>query len=454
MTKKERVALISLIASLGLTGAKLTVGIMIGSLALITDALHSATDFVATLVSYFAVRWADRPADEDHPYGHGKFESIAALGEATLLLLLAGGVTVEAWNRLGEGAIPPAVGFLPFAVMGVEIVINAWRAHALNKTAKETGSRALASSALHFLSDVGSSIAVVIGLAATAYGYGGADPIAAMAVAVLIAGLALRMMKRTVDDLTDRVPPGLVNGLIRAVEDIPGVVTVNHVRVRHVGNQAFVDAAVEVPRSLAFEQIRSVKERINQAIAADVAGAEITVSCNPLAMDDETVRERVLLAAARDGLPIHHVTIQHLGNRIAISLDLEVDAEMPLGQAHRIASGLEEAIRAEIGAEVEVETHLEPLLPDLLPGETLTNGLSADILDALKSKAEALGVTDVHNVRVRELPDGLFVAFHCRFDGSLAAREVHARADALERAVRIQFPQIRRIVSHPEPTRA
>jgi len=453
MTKKERVALVSLVASLLLAGAKLSVGLWIGSLALVTDALHSGTDFLATAVTFLAVRYADRPADEDHPYGHGKFESVAALGEATLLLLLAGGVTAEAWNKMSAADPAPAVGWVAFAVMGVEIVINAWRAHVLAKTARETGSRALAADALHFLSDVGSSIAVVAGLIATIYGFQYADPIAAIAVAILIAGLALKMMKGTFDDLTDRVSPGLVRGLERAIDDIPGIVRVNHVRVRHVGHVAFVDVSAEVPRTLAFQQIMAVKTQIYDAIARDVPGAETTASCNPVAVDDETVRERVQLAALREGLPVHHVTIQHLGDRLSVSLDLEVDPDMPLGRAHDVASALEEAIRAELGTEVEVESHLEPLIPDLLPGEDLGNGIVAAIRDALVEAAPASGVTDVHNLRVRVLGDGLFVAFHCRFDRALPAREVHARADALERAVRERFPTIRRIVSHPEPIR-
>lgn len=453
MTKKERVALVSLVASLGLTVAKLVVGLMIGSLALITDALHSATDFVATLITYFTVRFADRPPDEEHPYGHGKFENVAALGEATLLLLLAGGVSVEAWNRLTEGQAPPSVGWIAFAVLAVEIVINGWRANALYRVARETGSRALASNALHFASDIASSVAVIAGLAATAYGYSWGDPVAAIAVAVLIAGLALRLMKRTLDELTDKVPAGLVRGLVRAVAAVPGVVTVQHLRVRKVGPQAYVDASVDFPRSLTFEQITTLKQTIQDTLTADLPAAEVVVSGNPIAVDDETVRDRVLLAAAREGLPVHHVTIQHLSDRLSVSLDLEVDGEMPLGEAHEEATRLEAAIRTEIGSEIEVETHLEPLHPDLLPGPDLGDGRGAAIADALREAAPTYGVADVHNVRIRTLGEGLFVAFHCRFDPVTPARAVHEQVDALERDVRARFPDILRILSHPEPLR-
>jgi len=454
MTKKESVALVSLIASLALTIAKLIVGTLIGSLALITDALHSFTDSIATLITLVTVRMADRPPDDDHPYGHGKYENIAALAEAVLLLLLAGGVGVEAWNRFGAGAPAPDAGWLAFGVIGIEIVINGWRAYVLHKTAVETGSRALAADALHFLSDMGSSVAVIGGLVGALYGFDWADPLSAAAIAVFVAVLALRMIKHTVDELTDRVSPGLIRGLRRAIADLPGVVEVNHLRVRTVGSQSFVDASANVPRTFAFEQIGTVKQQIGAVIAADLPGAEIMSSCNPVAMDDETVRERVLLAATREGQPVHHVTIQHLGDRLSIALDLEVDGDLPLGTAHEIASQLEAAIRAEIGADIEVETHLEPLFPDLMPGADLP-GLPADMIVAtLKSAADENGVSDIHNVRVRELGEGgLFVAFHCRFAPSLLAAQVHLRADAVERAAREKFPDIRRIVSHPEPLR-
>jgi cation diffusion facilitator family transporter len=454
MTKKERVALISLLASVGVTAAKLIVGLLIGSLALITDALHSGTDSIATIVTLITVRMADRPADEDHPYGHGKFENVAAMGEATLLLVLAGGVAVEAWTRLGENAPPPEVGIIPFTVMGVEILINLWRAWVLNKTAIETGSSALAADAMHFASDVGSGIIVIIGLFATWLGFKWADPISAVAVALFIGILGLRMIRRTFDELTDRVPPGLIRSLTRSVEALPGVVEVSQLRVRSVGHQFFVDVVATVPRSFAFEQIMAVKQRISDTVKLDLSGAEITASCNPVAMDDETVRERVHLAATRHFLPIHHVTIQHVGDRLAVSLDLEVDGDMPLGHAHEVASLLEDAVRSELGDDVEVETHLEPLHPDLVPGEPLEDGRTEAIVVALHDAAITHGATDIHNVRVRELENGLFVAFHCRFAPELIAREVHRRADAVERETRARFPEILRIVSHPEPIRA
>src|SRR5215218_7403925 len=135
---KARVAVISIFASAAMATAKFAVGIAIGSLALISEALHSSVDVVATVITWLVVRVSDRPADEEHHYGHGKFESVSALGIIALLYVLAGGILVESWSRLREGAPPPSISAVPFIVLLVDIVVNFWRARALHRTANQT----------------------------------------------------------------------------------------------------------------------------------------------------------------------------------------------------------------------------------------------------------------------------------------------------------------------------
>jgi divalent metal cation (Fe/Co/Zn/Cd) transporter len=249
------------------------------------------------------------------------------------------------------------------------------------------------------------------------------------------------------------VSPTVTRTLRRLLQDLPGVVAIDQLRMRTVGPRHFVDISAGVPRTFSLSETASVKRAIVAAISAEIADAEATVSLRPMPIDDESLRERVFLAASRERIPVHHITIQHLGDRLSVSLDCEVDGAMPLGEAHEVASHLEAAIRAEIGAEIEVETHLEPLYPDLIPGASLPAGKVAEYTVVLREAADRHGVSDIHNVRAREIADGVFVAFHCRFPRTLSASEVHSRADAVERAVRIAFPEIRRIVSHPEPLR-
>src|SRR6201989_2223984 len=170
-TLKTNVAAISIFASAGMAAAKFAVGIAIGSLALISEALHSSVDVVATVATWLVVRVSDRPADHEHHYGHGKFESLSALGVIAMLYVLAGGILGESWRRLSEGALPPTLSAIPFVVLVIDIIVNFWRARALHRTARDTRSQALAADALHFASDVLGSTAVMIGLGLSALGY-------------------------------------------------------------------------------------------------------------------------------------------------------------------------------------------------------------------------------------------------------------------------------------------
>src|SRR3979490_2369971 len=132
---KSRVAAISMFASAGMATAKFAVGIAIGSLALISEALHSSVDVVATVITWRVVRVSDKPADDEHHYGHGKIESLSALGVIAMLYVLAGGILVAAYARLHEGTPPPALSAVPFVVLVVDIVVNFWRAWALHRAA-------------------------------------------------------------------------------------------------------------------------------------------------------------------------------------------------------------------------------------------------------------------------------------------------------------------------------
>src|SRR5712671_7992329 len=215
-TIKSRVAAISVIASAGMAAAKFVVGVAIGSLALISEALHSSVDVVATVITWLVVRVSDLPADKEHHYGHGKLESISALGVIALLYVLAGGILVESYSRLREGAPPPTISAIPFIVLLVDIAVNFWRARALHRVAHDTSSHALAADALHFASDVLGSVAVIIGLALSGLGYAWGDAAAAIGVAVMIAILGLRLGRSTVETLLDRAPQGASQKAIAA----------------------------------------------------------------------------------------------------------------------------------------------------------------------------------------------------------------------------------------------
>jgi cation diffusion facilitator family transporter len=453
-TSKSRVAAISIFASAGMAAAKFAVGIAIGSLALISEALHSSVDVVATIITWMVVRVSDRPADEEHHYGHGKLESISALGIIALLYVLAGGILVESWSRLSEGAPPPAISAIPFVVLLIDIAVNFWRARALHRTARETKSQALAADALHFASDVLGSTAVIIGLVLTGLGYAWGDAAAAIAVAVMIALLGLRLARSTVETLVDRAPEGVTEKAAAAISAVPGVVEVERLRVRMVGSTHFIDAIVKVPRTFPIDRVEEIKRKAQAAVTGALGDADLTFTAVPVARNNESVRERIMVIARNSGLAVHHVTVHDLGGKLTVSIDLEVDGDMALVAAHDIAHELERNIREEFGEDVEVDTHIEPLEPELPVGTDAAPDRVETIKAALSRFAANGAIHDIHSVRVRDTDAGEIVNFHCRAAPSMSVIKVHEGVDEIERALRRAFPSVKRVISHAEPPNA
>jgi cation diffusion facilitator family transporter len=450
-TVKSRVAAISVFASAGMATAKFVVGVAIGSLALISEALHSSVDVIATVITWLVVRVSDRPADKEHHYGHGKLESLSALGVIALLYVLAGGILVESYSRLREGAPPPTISAIPFIVLLIDIAVNLWRARALQRTARDTKSQALAADALHFASDVLGSVAVIVGLALSGLGYAWGDAAAAVAVAVMIALLGLRLARSTVETLIDRAPEGASEKAAAAIRVVPGVVDVERLRVRMVGSTHFIDAIVKVPRTYPIDRVEEIKRRAQAAVARALGDADLTFTAVPVARDNESVRERIMVIARNSGLAVHHVTVHDLGGKLTVSIDLEVEGNMPLTAAHAIAHELERNIREEFGEDVEVDTHIEPLEPELPVGTDAAPERVETIKAALSRFAANGAIHDIHSVRVRDTDAGEIVNFHCRAAPSMSVIRVHENVDEIERALRRAFPTVKRVISHAEP---
>jgi len=452
---KERVALGSIAASALITLAKGTAGLATGPLALISDAAHSLLDVAATTMTWFAVRAANKPADEEHHYGHGKFESLAALIETAFLFLLSGAVALEGVQRLLTGESTVQASWAAAGVLVGAIVVDAWRWRQLKRVAAETGSEALEADALHFSSDLVNSVLVLAALGATALGYPQADALVAVLVALFIAVAGFRLAQRTLGTLLDAAPKGLAERVKAEAQQVPGVVLVERVRVRPAGGQVFGELLVRVSRTLPLENVAAIKRKVSQALDQELSGSEITVTAEPIALNDETILERVMLIAAKRRVFVHHVIVQDIGGRFGISLDVEVDGRMSLGAAHQKADSLEVAIQEELGPDVEVDTHIEPLRLHHLEGADERAEIVARIARDLAQTAEQVGqINDIHSVRVRRTEDGLVVNYHCRVDPALTVFSVHDHVDELERRVRIEHPDILRVIGHAEPMRA
>lgn len=449
---KKRVALISLFASICLAIGKFTIALATGSLGILSDAVHSLLDVGATGITYMAVRVSDRPADREHHFGHAKIESVTALIETGLLFVTCGWIVWEAVGRLFFKESHVEVTWWAVALICVSILIDYNRAHALKRTAEATGSEALAADALHFFSDMWSSGAVLVGLGASWLGFPAGDALAALAVAAVIGLAGYRLGRRTIDTLTDTAPEGVADQVAAVAERGEGILSLKRARIRPAGATTFVDADITVRRTLPFDKVDRIKADFVAAVREEVGDADVSVTAHPVALDDETVHDKVMLVANRRGAAVHHVTVQHVGEKLSVSLDIEVDEAMPYWEAHDIADGLEKAIGKELGEDVEVESHIEPAHLTGVDGIDEKPELRDEIAGLLSElAARQTLLSNVHDVRVRRNAHGLFVTFHCWVDRDLPVVTVHEAVDEMERAFRERMPDVRRVIAHAEP---
>jgi cation diffusion facilitator family transporter len=450
--EKKRVALISVLASGGLSVFKFIAALLTGSLGMLSEAVHSLVDMIATIVTLFAVSWSDKPADDDHHFGHAKIESVAALFEAGLLIGTAIFIAYEAVIRLLSGHSDVEVTWWATGILLVSMFVDYNRSRALRKTANATSSAALAADAQHFESDMWSSLAALIGLVGVWYGWQWTDAVAGLLVSIFIAIVGLKLGGNTIGTLLDKAPEGATADIRTLAENMNGVLRVEQLRVRPVGSSLFVSLTADVPRMMAITDIIALKDNLTRETQRLHANADVTVTINPIELDNETAFDKVMLIAAQRGLAIHHLTVQRLQKRLAVSFDLEVEGTTPLSAAHEIATGLEDAIRASLGADVEVESHIEPQPLQLIEGQSAEAKIAKRVEATLRQLAKLeKTLSDVHSVRVRNTEGGLFVHYHCRFAPNRTIYMVHSVVDRIENGLQDKYPIIKRVVAHAEP---
>lgn len=450
--EKQRVALFSLLASSGLALVKFAAALFSGSLALLSEAFHSLLDCGATALTLFAVQVSEKPADKEHPFGHAKVESVAALVETGLLFAVCAWVAYESIIRLIWGGHEVTLSWWLYVILAASIVIDFNRSRSLRRVADQTSSDALAADALHFTADMWSSGAVIAGLALVALGFDWGDSAAALIVSGFIAHAAYALGARTLNTLLDAAPEGITALIEEAAEQTDGVLSINRLRSRPAGSTVFVDLAVDIPRTLPAPAQEKLRDALTARIRQEIKDVDLALQLVPVALDTETAFEKVTHIAAGHGLLIHHLTVQDLDGNLAVSFDLEVDGNLSLEAAHEMATALEDDIRDGLGGHVEVESHIEPISPRLIEGHDPPAAKTKSVTTALSRLADKEKLlTDLHNIRIRATEKGLFVHYHCRFGPEVSVEAAHGTVDRIEIALMKAFPGIQRVIAHAEP---
>jgi cation diffusion facilitator family transporter len=434
-----RTALVSVGAAAVLIGIKLAAGIGANSLALISEAVHSGADLVAALLAFFALRVAGRPADADHPYGHGKAEHLSALIEGMMLIVASAVIIYEAISRLlGSG---PKVTTSPwvFGVVGIVICIDAARAITSWRASRRHHSAALAAGAVHFASDMAGTLAVLIGLLAVSAGYPAGDAIAALVVAVLVLVASGALLRQNADILLDRAAPDDVSAARAAVEAL-GDVEVRRLRLRTAAGHHWADVVVAVPPGAALAQAHAVADRVEEALDRVLPGVDAVVHVEPGA---GSLVERV--RAAAQGVArvreVHNVQLIDVDGRTDASLHLKLPADTSLAEADATAHEVDEAVRNQAPEITEVHTHLEPLTVSRAGHHADDAAFGAAAAAIRSSISETTGVRP-SEVELVDLDAGLVAFVELALPPGLSLTDAHAVAARARRAAQRAYPDV------------
>ena len=447
MTPQRRAALVSVAAAATLLVLKLVVGLATHSLGLVSEAVHSGTDLVAALLTFFAVRVSAQPADVSHQFGHGKAEHLSALGEAALLSLASVFISYRAVIRLtGSGGSHVHPAWYAFAVIVLVLAVDASRTIVSWRTSRRYQSPALAANALHFGSDFAGTLAVLVGLVFARAGHPAADPIAALFVGVLVLLAAARLIRRNTDVLMDRAPIEAEEAARAAIVELVPTVELRRLRMRSAAGRQFADVVIGVPPSSVVGQGHAAADAVEAAVEGALPGSDVVVHVEPI--EDPSLRERAHAAAL--AVPrvreVHNLVLVDVAGLKELSLHVKLPGSLSLDEAHDIAEQVEEAIRRAVPEIQAVQTHLEPLSEAMTASEVDADATAL----VLRIVEEATG-SPPRGLRFLRSVEGLIAFLTLGLDGGSTLAEAHARASSIEERIRRERPDIADVIVHTEP---
>ena len=443
------VALASVFIGVAIVLGKLVVGLLTGSLGILSEAAHSTLDVVASALALAAVRTARKPADTEHPYGHGRAENVAAFAEGMLMIITAVGIAFEAVRRLmaGGGVVNPT-GYA-FALLIGTVIIEAGRAGILRGVGQAADSEALRADATNRLADVLATIAVLIGLVGVTIGLPWADSAAALLVAAIIARSAAKVAWRSGDILMDRAPAGAERQLRTAIQGVTGVREVRSVRVRRSGPSLIGDASIATARMLSLEAAGALVEEVKRVAMATLPSLDLTVVVEGQTRPSDLV-ERVHAAAARNGgvRDLHNVTVERENDgSLHLTMHAKLPGDMTLATASLASAELERTLRTELPQANRVDIHLEPMEPHVVRGEDVTSRrtqLASKMRAVVESHPEVRRCVDVE---LSDRHSRIYAHVVAELDGNVSLEHAHQVESELEQQIRRALPEVHEVVA-------
>jgi cation diffusion facilitator family transporter len=456
----QRVLWITLGLNLLATAAKLIVGYWTGSLSLIADGFDSVFDAATNVIGLVGVYLAAQPADEGHPYGHRKAETMTALIISSLLFLTAWELITSAIERIRDPSLVQAeVNAWSFGALLVSIVVHLTVVWYELRAGRRLQSDVLVADALHTRADIFVSLAVMGGLVAVSLGYPLADPILALVVALVIAKIGIDIIRENSPTLMDQVvvPPDQVEQIALSV---PGVISCHRVRSRGHESAVYADLHIQVDPTMSTDQAHAIAHEVQHRLRDRHPDLQdVTIHVEPAGVPPEeqsweNIAGQLRRLAYGMGVGVHDVWAYEVDGSLYMDVHLEADGALPLREAHALASSLEARARAEISHLAELTTHIEPR--GQLTSASNSGLEESQVLQAVRQVlSEIVSSGTCHQVQVRRSGERWVISMHCLLPGELALAEAHRISDRIGDQIRTrlgdQVPGLERVIIHTEP---
>lgn len=453
--KKINVAKISLFAAILIVSIKLFASIISGSIGVLSELFHSSTDLIATFATILSIRYSNRPPDDNHHYGHEKIESFSALFQVGILILMCAYLIYESIDRIINPVIVNLNIFVFLAIL-ICIYIDWHRSRALRKVAKETHSQALEADALHFSSDILSSVVVLIGMIFTRFQiFHLADPISAIVVSIIIIYTTFNLSKKAISSLLDTVPDGIQKEIDDAINKIKGIEGIKSLRIRGSGNKIFIDMVILIGRTKSFSLTHELMDTAEKEIKQIAPDADIIIHSEPIETREETLNEKIRMIVNDKGFKCHDIFSHKIGTEIFSELHVEIENTNELIKAHEIISDLEKVILEKIPLINKVKIHLDEPSEILFDTIDITENSQDLIYNVRKIIENEEKVEDFSDIKVVNSIGKIRVSLNCTFKNHYTFDEVHDVVTILESKIYLTlkeiYPNLSNVIIHAEP---
>lgn len=456
LSQIRRVLIITMLLNFLASGLKLSAGLITGALSVVADGLDSLFDGISNIAGLAGLWAAAKPPDKEHPYGHRKFETLAALSISVFLFITCYQLLVSTWERLGSHFIPEVNGWMVAAMIVSMVVQTATSIYELRQ-GRKLQSEILVADAMHTRASIFISASVLGGLGLVHLGFPIADPILAGIVALVIGKIGIDVLRETLPILVDQAPIS-PQEIAKVINQIGGIESFHRVRSRGPIGNAAVDLHIRVAPEKTLQEANAIADEVRRRLLALDSIADVTVHVEPqrgMLSDASDLFATLKHAAGEIGLTVHEVYAYRTDEGLYTEMHVGVEPRLTLGEAHALVDRLEGEIHTRVPELRGIHTHIELASSSVQVEDLPTSDLEKEVLRAARQAVRQFpGLSNPHKLRIHRDPGEsgeIFVSLHCSIAPETPITQAHHLATLLEEEISHKLEKVGDVSVHLEP---